>query len=117
MEEQKNSKEVKLGVVKNDNKEEQPQKLTYDQLNQACMELSQQNQQMNQYIQKLHHQIQEMQSFIQTKRMDYLFKVVELSLKSNAHWEFDSDFVQKCMEEIQESLTIPEETEQPKEEK
>ena len=42
--------------------------------------------------------------------MDYLFKVIELHTKYEK-W-FDSDFVLKCAEEVQESLTIPEETEQ-----
>lgn len=118
MEEQKNSKEVKLGVVKNEEKKEQPQKLSYEQLNQACMELSQQNQQMNQYIQKLHQQMQEMQFTLQTKRVDYLFKVVELHYNNVNRWQlFPDDFINSCLSEIQESLTISEQTEESKEEK
>lgn len=39
------------------------------------------------------------------KRLDYLFKVVEYA------GSFDMDFVKKCVEEIQESITIPEEQE------
>ena len=120
MEEQKNSKEVKMGVVKNGENKEQSQKLSYEQLNQACMELSQQNQQMNQYIQKLHQQVREMQSFIQTKRMDYLFEVVRISSQERKDSEypcFAKDFVEDCINEIQESLTIPKQTEEPKKEK
>lgn len=112
MEEQKlKSKEIRM----NPNVEAKPQpaenqKLTYEQLNQACMELSQQNQQMQTYIKKLHQQMGEMNALLGTKRMDYLFKVIELHTKYEK-W-FDSDFVLKCAEEVQESLTIPEETEQ-----
>lgn len=123
MEEQKNSKEVKLGVVKNSEGkpqstvQEESQKLTYEQLNQACMDLSQQNQQMQKYIQKLHQQMQEMQFTLQTKRMDYLFKVVELAMTKQIAWGFEPNFVDNCIKEIQESLTIPEQTEEPKDEK
>ena len=112
MEEQKlKSKEIKM----NPDAEAKPQpaenqKLTYEQLNQACMELSQQNQQMQPYIKKLHQQMGQMNALLETRRMDYLFKVIELHTKYEK-W-FDSDFVLKCAEEVQESLTIPEETEQ-----
>lgn len=109
MEEQKKAKKVTLGVVENNEEKEQPKKLTYEQLNQACMELSQQNQQMTQYIQRLRQQIGEMRFDLQTKRMDYLFKVVELYSEHLDRWQlFDDEFVHNCAKEIQESLTIPE---------
>lgn len=110
MEEQK--KEVKLKPIKTDanSKSEKNQKLTYEQLNQACIELSQQNQQMQTYIKKLQHQMIQMEGMLQAKRMDYLFKVIELYMKSEKF--FDTDYVLKCAEEIQESLTIPEEEQQ-----
>ena len=118
MEEQKNSKEVQMEVTKNleSNKqrvpEEKTEKLSYEELNQACMGLSQQNQQMQKYIQQLHGQMQQMNSALQTKRLDYLFKVVEID--TNASGTFDKRFVQKCTAEIQASLTIPEEKEESK---
>lgn len=117
MEEQKSSKEVKLGVAKNTKSstlgtaQEQTKKLNYDELNQACMELSAQNQQMQNYIKQLHQQIQQMNMNLQTKRLDYLFKVVE----AHTHYHvFKEDFVNNCIDEIQESLTIPEGTEESK---
>lgn len=110
MEEQKTkSKEIKMNAQA---QEAQPKKLSYEELNQACMELSEQNQQMQQYIQKLHKQMQQMDFALQTKRMDYLFKIIELSVKAEG-W-FSSDFVQKCLEEIQDSLTVSQEQEEPK---
>lgn len=85
-----------------------PQKLSYEELNQACAELSQQAQQMRTYIQKLHKQLQSMEIALQTRRLDYLFKVVELSVNDRALYQFHSDFVAACIAEIEESLTIPE---------
>lgn len=85
-----------------------PMKLSYEELNQACGELSQQNQQMTAYIKKLHQQLQEMDIALQTRRLGYLFKVVELAMNEKALYQFHSGFVEACMAEIEESLTIPE---------
>ena len=82
------SKEVKMTT----GKEPQPQKLSYEELNQACAEMSQQIQQQNKYIQQMHKQMQEMNFMLQNKRMEYLFKVVELS-RTEGYYKFDSDFV------------------------
>lgn len=109
MEEQKIvSKEVKLNPEYSKDSTK-GKKLTYDELNKVCAELSQQNQQMQVYIQKLHQQLHQMNDVIQSKRMDYLFKVVELANVSyeGNRFSFESDFVYKCVEEIQESLSVP----------
>jgi hypothetical protein len=80
------------------------EKLTYEQLEQAAHQLSQQNKQ-------LYGKLQEANMFNIFKRLDYLFKVVE-----NAS-AFSSDFVVKCVEEIEGTITLPEKTEvQPEEE-
>ena len=100
MEKEIGSKEVKM----------KPQKLSYEELNQACAEMSQQIQQQNKYIQQLHKQIQEMGFMLQNKRMDYLFKVVELQGKRDAT-VFHEDFYFSCIAEIEESMTIPEKEE------
>lgn len=94
--------------------DKQSQKLSYEELNQACAEMSQQIQQQNKYIQQLHKQMQEMSFMLQNKRMEYLFKVVELS-RTDGYYKFDSDFVTICIKEIQESLTIPEQEEKKEE--
>ena len=95
----------------------QPQKLSYEELNQACAEMSQQIQQQNKYIQQLHKQMQEMNFMLQNKRMEYLFKVVEIAnnYKSVTYPGFDRDFVEECVAEIQESLTVPQEEEKKEE--
>ena len=43
------------------------------------------------------------------KRLDYLFKVVE-----NGHM-FKQDFFEKCIAEIEELMTVPEETDKEEE--
>ena len=107
MEEKIGSKEVKMSSSKN-----QPQKLSYEELNQACAEMSQQIQQQNKYIQQLHKQMQEMNFMLQNKRMDYLFRVTEIANRSNvSEYAFAKDFVENCIAEIQESLTIPQQEE------
>ena len=112
MEKKIGSKEMKMNVST-----EQPQKLSYEQLNQACAEMSQQIQQQNKYIQQMHKQMQEMNFMLQNKRMEYLFKVVELAnnYKSSSYPCFDKLFVEECLAEIQESLTIPEQEEEKEE--
>lgn len=88
------------------------QKLSYEELNQVCGELSQQNQQMQQYIQKLHSEINKMSTAFQLRRLDYLFRIVEISNGASARWVFDNDFVSSCVAEIQEAMTISEQGEE-----
>ena len=96
MEEQKTSR-----VVNMKGEEKHEKKLTYEQLNDACNQLWQQNQQ-------LAKRAKELEQFAVNKRLDYLFKVIEFSSS------FSSDFVGNCASEIEEAMTIPQE-EQPKE--
>ncbi len=93
MEEQKNTKVLDM---KGEAKEEK--KLTYEQLNDACNQLVQQNRQ-------LLMRNRELENFAMNKRLDYLFKVLEYGK------EFPSDFVGNCAQEIQEAMTIPQEEE------
>lgn len=95
METQK-SKVVNMNKVNTSdaNKTEPRQKLTYEQLNDACNQLFQQNQ-------KLYKKIQELEVSNMFARLDYLFKVIELSSTFK-----DTDFVNDCIEEIKEALTI-----------
>lgn len=103
MEENK-AKEIKMNSVKNDSKANAPkQKLTYEQLNDVCNQLFQQNQ-------ELRKGLQEMNAVNMFKRLDYLFKVVELASTFK-----DSDFINSCMDEIKEALTIPDDKENGKE--
>lgn len=95
MEENK-AKEVKMSKesTKKVESKEVNRKLTYEQLNDACNQLFQQNQQMRKAIEELN-----MANMF--KRLDYLFKVVE-----NAGTFKDSDFLNSCMDEIKETLTL-----------
>lgn len=99
MEENK-AKEIKMNSVKNDSKaaDAPKQKLTYEQLNDVCNQLFQQNQ-------KLRESLQEINAINMFKRLDYLFKVVELASTFK-----DSDFVNSCMDEIKEALTVPDDS-------
>lgn len=93
---QNKAKEVAMNTSK-DNKEQKPQKYTYEQLNEICSQLFQQNQQLAKKLQQL--------SVDNTlARLTFLFKVLEFSSVIN-----DADFVNTCIDEIKESLIIPEE--------
>lgn len=101
MEEKKNLK-LNVGGKKEEKKE---QKLTYDQLNQACNQLFQQNQYLNK-------QLKELNTYNMFKRLDYLFKVVEFAPTFK-----DAEFVNYCTDEIKDALVIPENTEKNNKEK
>lgn len=97
MEEQK-VKTPKMGVIRNEKKQDnQTGKLSYEQLNDACSQLYQQNQQLIKQV----HQLNMANAF---KRLDYLFMVLkyESSIK-------DAEFVGSCIEEIKAALSVPEE--------
>lgn len=101
MEEQKAKQiDMNVGMGKSENKQ---QKLTYEQLNDACNQLWQQNKQ-------LVARNRELEAFAMNKRLDYLFKVLELSN------QFSSDFVGNCSVEIEQAITIPQDTEEHKKE-
>lgn len=102
MEEQNKAKQINMNANagKSENKQ---QKLTYEQLNDACNQLWQQNKQ-------LAARNRELETFAMNKRLDYLFKVLELSN------QFSSDFVVNCSSEIEQAMTIPQDIEEHKKE-
>lgn len=77
---------------------EQPQKMSYEQLEQVAHQLSEQARQ-------LYGQLQKSNLSNMFKRLDYLFKVVE-----NGHM-FKQDFLDKCIKEIEDIMT-PEDSEE-----
>lgn len=95
MEEQKKAKAISI----NGNSKETKQKLTYEQLNEACNQLFQQNKQLTM-------RLREVEQFLGNKRMDYLFKVIESSTL------FHSDFVVNCVDEIEEAMKMPQNEEE-----
>ena len=93
MEEQK-KKVVKMQPA---TKNERPEKMSYEQLENVAHQLSEQAKQ-------LYMKLQAANMSNMFKRLDYLFKVVE-----NGHM-FKQDFLEKCIAEIEEIMTVPEET-------
>ena len=93
MEEQK-KKVVKMQPA---TKDERPEKLSYEQLENVAHQLSEQAKQ-------LYMKLQAANMSNMFNRLDYLFKVVE-----NGHI-FKQDFFEKCIAEIEEIMTVPEET-------
>lgn len=73
----------------------QPEKMSYEQLENIAHQLSEQNRQM-------YAKMQEMDMVNMFKRLDYLFKVVENGTM------FDPDFLNKCIDEI-ENVMLPKE--------
>ena len=95
MEEQK-KKVVKMQPA---TKDERPEKLSYEQLENVAHQLSEQAKQ-------LYMKLQAANMSNMFKRLDYLFKVIE-----NGHM-FKQDFLEKCIAEIEELMTVPEEVEE-----
>lgn len=75
---------------------ERPEKMSYEQLENVAHQLSEQAKQ-------LYMKLQDANMNNIFKRLDYLFKVVE-----NGHM-FKQDFLDKCIVEIEELMTVPEE--------
>lgn len=84
-----------MRVVQDNNETEQ--KLSYEQLNKVCGELSQQNQYL---IKKL----QENNLSNMFRRLDYLFLVLQ-----HASVIKDSEFVNACIDEIKDAMIVPKE--------
>ena len=101
MEEQK-EKVVKVQPTTKET--ERPEKMSYEQLENIAHQLSEQAKQ-------LYMKLQAANMGNMFKRLDYLFKVVE-----NGHM-FKQDFLEKCIAEIEEIMTVPEETEEDDKEK
>lgn len=100
MEEQKKTKEVKMNTAVGGAKDNSDKKYSYDDLNDICNKLFQENR-------YLKYQLQQAQNALSTiDRLNYLFKVLELS-KTEGYWKFDVDFINSCVGEVENALTIP----------
>lgn len=82
--------------VENTKETEKPQKMSYEQLEQVAHQLSEQARQ-------LYDQLQKANLNNMFKRLDYLFKVIE------SKEAFSHTFYEKCIKEIEEIMTVPEE--------
>ena len=92
--------EQKKKVVEMKPQVKRPEKMSYDQLESVAHQLSEQNRQM-------FAKLQELNMANMFKRLDYLFKVVENSRM------FKQDFLEKCVDEIESIMTVPEQEEEP----
>ena len=90
--------EQKKKVVEANTQVKRPEKLSYEQIENIAHQLSEQNRQL---IAKL----QELNMANMFKRLDYLFKVIE-----NGHM-FKQYFLEKCIEEVESLMTVPEQEE------
>ena len=81
------------------NAQEQPRRFTYEQLEQIAGNLSGQ-------VQHLNARLQEANMFNMFKRLDYLFKVIELAPTMPAGL-LSPQFVEACAHEIEELMTPP----------
>lgn len=77
--------------------------LSYDELKNVAGQLQQQNIQLRQALQRANYE----NLF---RRLDYLFKVIENSAV------FSEEFVVACVEEIEDSIKVPEESDNKAEE-
>ena len=102
MEEQKNnSKEVRMHTARKGNAEketEQPQKYTYDELNEIANKLFNENRYLRQQLQQAENTLRSIE------RLEYLFRIVELASKSEKY-HFKDNFVCECVQEIEDALT------------
>lgn len=80
------------------NAAEQPAKMSYEQLENIAHQLSEQAKQM-------YKKLQEANLNNMFQRLNYLFKVIENSNK------FPEDFVNNCINEVVDMMTLPKEEE------
>jgi 5'-3' exonuclease len=83
---------------------EENKKLNYEQLEQIANQLSQQNREM-------YSKLQELNRSNALVRLDYLFRVIELAAKYPQVYNqiLPDGFVNDCIHEFVESMTIPKE--------
>lgn len=79
--------------------QKETQKLSYEKLEEVARQLAEQLKNANMKLQYLYQENS-------IKRLEFLFKVVKYAN------EFNSEFVTKCIEEIEEALTVKEEQEE-----
>ena len=84
-------------------------KLSYEELTNVANGLKEQNNFLMKQCQQMEEKLRELVEVLNFKRLDYLFKVVELG------YEFDTKFVGQCIAELEESLTIKEPSEEKEE--
>ena len=90
-------------------KKEEAKKISYEDLQKAAGQLYQQNQQLIAKCKQYEEQMQRLNNV--EVRLHYLFEVLDKGSY------FDNDFIDTCVNEVKEIMTIKEETEEEKEDK
>ena len=90
-------------------KKEETKKISYEDLQKAAGQLYQQNQQLIAKCKQYEEQMQRLNNV--EVRLHYLFEVLDKGSY------FDNDFIDACVNEVKEIMTIKEEPEENKEEK
>jgi hypothetical protein len=90
-------------------KKEETKKISYEDLQKAAGQLYQQNQQLIAKCKQYEEQMQRLNNV--EVRLHYLFEVLDKGSY------FDNDFIDVCVNEVKEIMTIKEEPEENKEEK
>ena len=90
-------------------KKEETKKISYEDLQKAAGQLYQQNQQLIAKCKQYEEQMQRLNNV--EVRLHYLFEVLDKGSY------FDDDFIEVCVNEVKEIMTIKEEPEENKEEK
>ena len=101
---EEHNKTVKMSIAggnKSNVKDETP-KYTYEQLNDICVKLFQENQTLKKQLE------QAIETLKSCNRLDYLFRVLDLyySNKTSA-LTFNNSFIGNCLSEIEEAITVP----------
>lgn len=108
--EEKEVKEIKMEVVNKkgaDEKKPVQEKMSYEALENIAHQLSDQSRDLYGKWQQSEAEKKELQHALSAiNRADYLFKVLQYD------YAFAPEFVNKCVAELQEFLTIPEEKEE-----
>jgi len=89
------------------------QKLSYEDLNTACAEMSQQLQNQEAYIRKINQEAQRMNYALQARKFEYMMSVIEYAnkaIKEGYKYNFNKEFIESCLSEIEKDLTPPTET-------
>lgn len=85
-----------------------PKKLSYEELENVCHQLSAQSQQLNTQNQQLRMALNEANLSNLYKRLDYLFEVIN---RDNSY--LSVDFKKQCAKEIETLMATPEQTDIP----
>lgn len=88
-------------------KDESPRKLSYEDMENLCHQLSAQAQQLSAQNQQLRTALGEANLTNLYKRLDYLFDII---YKDSDYLSYE--FKKKCAEEIERIMTAPEESEE-----